>query len=132
MKMSAALGAGALNALAGGGSFLTLPALFQAGLPPIAANDDGLTGGGPTKAAVILPYERHGRPAATGPDAATRAAEARLGLHRGAGGHLPALRSCAPARRFRRNVHGRSQLRVVHVGTVDVAGCTLCVGCLRE
>lgn len=38
LLLSAALGAGALNALAGGGSFLTLPALFQAGLPPIAAN----------------------------------------------------------------------------------------------
>jgi uncharacterized membrane protein YfcA len=38
LLLSAALGAGALNALAGGGSFLTLPALFQVGLPPIAAN----------------------------------------------------------------------------------------------
>ncbi|MCA6215531.1 sulfite exporter TauE/SafE family protein [Ideonella sp. B7] len=38
LLLSAALCAGALNALAGGGSFLTLPALFQVGLPPIAAN----------------------------------------------------------------------------------------------
>ncbi|HMW23337.1 MAG TPA: sulfite exporter TauE/SafE family protein [Burkholderiaceae bacterium] len=34
----AALGAGALNAIAGGGSFLTFPALVFAGVPPIAAN----------------------------------------------------------------------------------------------
>jgi uncharacterized membrane protein YfcA len=30
--------AGALNAVAGGGSFLTLPALIYAGVPPVAAN----------------------------------------------------------------------------------------------
>lgn len=34
----AALGAGALNAIAGGGSFLTFPALVFAGVPPLAAN----------------------------------------------------------------------------------------------
>lgn len=34
----AAWGAGALNAVAGGGSFLTFPALVWAGVPPIAAN----------------------------------------------------------------------------------------------
>ena len=34
----AALLAGALNAVAGGGSFLTFPALIAAGVPPIAAN----------------------------------------------------------------------------------------------
>ncbi len=45
---------------------------------PVAANDDGLTEGGPTRAAVILPYERHGRPAGGAPDSAARAAEARL------------------------------------------------------
>ncbi|HEY0975259.1 MAG TPA: sulfite exporter TauE/SafE family protein [Solimonas sp.] len=33
--------AGALNAVAGGGSFLTLPALMLAGLPPVAANATG-------------------------------------------------------------------------------------------
>lgn len=37
----AAFFAGALNAVAGGGSFLTLPALLYAGLPPIAANATG-------------------------------------------------------------------------------------------
>ncbi|WP_046347443.1 sulfite exporter TauE/SafE family protein [Sphingomonas changbaiensis] len=34
----AAVGAGAINALAGGGSILTFPALIAAGLPPISAN----------------------------------------------------------------------------------------------
>lgn len=37
----AALAAGALNAVAGGGSFLTLPALLAAGVPPVAANATG-------------------------------------------------------------------------------------------
>ena len=35
---AAAFGAGVLNAVAGGGSFLTFPALVYAGIPPIAAN----------------------------------------------------------------------------------------------
>jgi uncharacterized membrane protein YfcA len=35
---ASALGAGALNAIAGGGSFLTFPALVWTGLPPITAN----------------------------------------------------------------------------------------------
>lgn len=35
---AAALGAGMLNAIAGGGSFLTFPALVFTGIPPIAAN----------------------------------------------------------------------------------------------
>lgn len=35
---SAAFAAGVLNAIAGGGSFLTLPALIFAGVPPIMAN----------------------------------------------------------------------------------------------
>ena len=34
----AALTAGVLNAVAGGGSFLTFPALVFAGVPPLAAN----------------------------------------------------------------------------------------------
>ena len=38
MLAAAAFGAGVLNALAGGGTFLTLPALIAAGVPPIAAN----------------------------------------------------------------------------------------------
>ena len=35
---SAAFGAGVLNAIAGGGTFLTFPALVLTGVPPIAAN----------------------------------------------------------------------------------------------
>ncbi len=38
---AAAFLAGALNAVAGGGSFLTLPALVFAGVPPVAANATG-------------------------------------------------------------------------------------------
>jgi uncharacterized membrane protein YfcA len=37
----AAFFAGGLNAVAGGGTFLTLPALLYAGLPPVAANATG-------------------------------------------------------------------------------------------
>jgi uncharacterized protein len=35
---AAAFAAGVLNAIAGGGSFLTLPALVFVGIPPIMAN----------------------------------------------------------------------------------------------
>lgn len=35
---AAGFGAGVLNAVAGGGTFLTLPALLLAGVPPVAAN----------------------------------------------------------------------------------------------
>lgn len=38
LLLGAAFGAGVLNAIAGGGSFLTLPALVFAGVPPIMAN----------------------------------------------------------------------------------------------
>jgi uncharacterized membrane protein YfcA len=38
LLVAAAFGAGALNAIAGGGSFLTFPALVFTGLPPIVAN----------------------------------------------------------------------------------------------
>ena len=41
LLMSAAFVAGALNAVAGGGSFLTLPALVFTGVPPVAANATG-------------------------------------------------------------------------------------------
>lgn len=39
--LAAAFVAGALNAVAGGGSFLTLPALVFTGVPPVAANATG-------------------------------------------------------------------------------------------
>ena len=38
LLIAAAFGAGALNAVAGGGSFLTFPALVFTGVPPIVAN----------------------------------------------------------------------------------------------
>lgn len=41
LLLAAAFAAGALNAVAGGGSFLTLPALIYAGLPPVTANATG-------------------------------------------------------------------------------------------
>lgn len=41
LLLAAAFIAGALNAVAGGGSFLTLPALVFAGVPPVAANATG-------------------------------------------------------------------------------------------
>lgn len=41
LLLAAAFTAGALNAVAGGGSFLTLPALVLAGVPPVAANATG-------------------------------------------------------------------------------------------
>lgn len=41
LLLSAAFMAGALNAVAGGGSFLTLPALVLTGMPPVIANATG-------------------------------------------------------------------------------------------
>ena len=41
LLLTAAFIAGALNAVAGGGSFLTLPALVFTGVPPVAANATG-------------------------------------------------------------------------------------------
>lgn len=38
LVFSAGVAAGAMNALAGGGSFVTLPALIAAGVPPVLAN----------------------------------------------------------------------------------------------
>lgn len=41
LLLAAACAAGALNAVAGGGSFLTLPALVFSGVPPVMANATG-------------------------------------------------------------------------------------------
>ena len=41
LLLIAAFLAGALNAVAGGGSFLTLPALVFTGVPPVVANATG-------------------------------------------------------------------------------------------
>lgn len=38
LLLAAAIGAGAINALAGGGSILTFPALIAVGIPPLSAN----------------------------------------------------------------------------------------------
>ena len=43
LVVAAAFFGAVLNAAAGGGSFLTLPALLQAGIPPVAANATGTT-----------------------------------------------------------------------------------------
>ena len=45
--IAAAFGAGVMNTIAGGGTFLTFPALVFAGLPPVAANA--------TSAVAVLP-----------------------------------------------------------------------------
>jgi len=41
LLLVAAFFAGTLNAVAGGGSFLTLPALIAVGVPPVTANATG-------------------------------------------------------------------------------------------
>jgi uncharacterized membrane protein YfcA len=41
LLLTAAFFGGGLNAIAGGGSFFTLPALVYAGLPPVTANATG-------------------------------------------------------------------------------------------
>ena len=53
----AALG-GALNAVAGGGSFLTLPALIYAGVPPVAANATSTLAMWPASLASAVAYRR--------------------------------------------------------------------------
>ncbi|WP_018864944.1 sulfite exporter TauE/SafE family protein [Thioalkalivibrio sp. ARh3] len=52
--LAAGFFAGALNALAGGGSFLTLPALMAVGVPPVAANATGTAALLPGYAASLL------------------------------------------------------------------------------
>lgn len=53
---AAAFGAGALNAIAGGGSFLTLPALVLTGMPPLLANATGTVALLPGYAAAALGF----------------------------------------------------------------------------
>ena len=52
----AGLGAGFINALAGGGSFLTFPALIAAGLSPIAANATSTIALFPSQVATTFAY----------------------------------------------------------------------------
>jgi hypothetical protein len=60
----ATIAAGALNAVAGGGSFLTLPALLFAGVPPVAANATSTLAAWPASLASAVAYRRElGAPA---------------------------------------------------------------------
>lgn len=54
----ASFGAGMLNALAGGGTFLTLPALLVAGLPPVSANTTSTAAVLPGYASAALGFRR--------------------------------------------------------------------------
>jgi uncharacterized membrane protein YfcA len=55
----AGLAAGFINALAGGGSFLTFPALIAAGLSPIAANATSTLALFPAQVATTFAYRAH-------------------------------------------------------------------------
>lgn len=55
--LAAFLGA-ALNAVAGGGSFITLPALMAAGLPPVAANATSTFALWPASLSSVVAYRR--------------------------------------------------------------------------
>lgn len=54
----ATLTAGALNSVAGGGSFITLPALLFAGVPPVAANATSTFAVWPASLASAVAYRR--------------------------------------------------------------------------
>ncbi|MAS44447.1 MAG: hypothetical protein CML46_10960 [Rhodobacteraceae bacterium] len=54
----AGLLAGALNAVAGGGTFLTFPALVRLGVPPIAANATATAGALPGSLGGALAFQR--------------------------------------------------------------------------
>ncbi len=62
--VAAAFAAGAMNAMAGGGSFLTLPALVYAGVPPVAANATGTAALLPGYASSAYGFRRDIRPVA--------------------------------------------------------------------
>ena len=57
LLLVAALGAGALNAVAGGGSFLTFPALVAVGVPPIMANATSAVAVTPGYAGSVLGFK---------------------------------------------------------------------------
>ena len=56
--LAAAFGAGILNTIAGGGTFLTFPALVFAGIPPVAANATSAVAVFPGYLAGALAYRR--------------------------------------------------------------------------
>lgn len=62
LLFAAALLAGAINALAGGGSFITLPALLFYGLPPTAANATSATAVLPGYATTLYRLREHIEP----------------------------------------------------------------------
>ncbi len=55
----AAFGAGAVNAVAGGGSLISFPALLAVGLPPVAANVTNSIAVWPGYAGSVIPYRTH-------------------------------------------------------------------------
>lgn len=63
--MAAAFLAGAMNAVAGGGSFLTLPVLIYAGVPPVAANATGTVALLPGYASGVYGYRQDLTPVGT-------------------------------------------------------------------
>ncbi|QCG96122.1 sulfite exporter TauE/SafE family protein [Azospirillum sp. TSA2s] len=63
--LTAAFLAGAMNAVAGGGSFLTLPALIYAGVPPVAANATGTVALLPGYASGVYGYRQDLTPVGT-------------------------------------------------------------------
>ncbi len=58
LLFGAAFGGGALNSVAGGGSFLTFPALLFAGVPPLSANATSTVALWPGSVASTLGYRR--------------------------------------------------------------------------
>ena len=58
LLLAAAFGAGVLNTIAGGGTFLTFPALVFAGIPPVAANATSAVAVFPGYLAGALAYRR--------------------------------------------------------------------------
>jgi uncharacterized protein len=84
LLLAAALVAGALNAVAGGGSFLTLPALVFVGIPPVTANATGTVALLPGYAASAWGFKDDMAP----PPGLTMAQSIALSLLGGAGGAL--------------------------------------------
>jgi uncharacterized protein len=70
LLIAAGLVAGSMNALAGGGSFVTLPALIAAGLPSVVANTTSTVALWPGGAASAAVYRHEWRPVAGMPFAA--------------------------------------------------------------
>ena len=63
MLLAAGLVAGAVNAVAGGGTFITFPALIAAGLPPFVANASNFVALVPGNAVALLPLRKSLAPA---------------------------------------------------------------------